>query len=78
MTKRVGRPKQMPPIEKQISIEQAKKLVDEIRSKRGRKPIAIGTIYNKLHALELHSWPDKSDRRFVVLDEDEVREKLCG
>ena len=75
MTKRVGRPKQMPPPERQVSIEQAVELVAERRKKFGMKPVSKGHIYNLISDDKLHRW---GTAKMAILDADEVLERLCG
>jgi excisionase family DNA binding protein len=73
--KRRGRPPKVDPNRKKISMVQALQLIEENRSSRGLPGVSKGYLYNLISEGKL-----KSERlgKFVLLYEDEIRQKLCG
>lgn len=75
--KKVGRPKQLPPRERQITIEQAVKLIEEHRKQFNCKGVSKKHVYNCISDEKLHRW---GPPRMAILDKEEVEKVfgLCG
>lgn len=70
-----GRPRKKDPNRKLISIDQAVTMINEHFSQYGRKGYSKGYIYNLISEGKLHREGPPS---MVLLDEQEIRDKLCG
>jgi hypothetical protein len=67
---KVGRPKQMPPPERQITPEKAVEIIAQHRKKFGRKGVTKGHLYN-LIGKKLHRW---GPPKLAILDLEEVKQ----
>lgn len=70
-----GRPAKIDPNRKKISVDQAVELTQKFWGQYGKKGYSKGYIYNLISSGDLHR---EDHGKFVLLYEDEVREKLCG